>query len=132
MKKRPVFLSLEDALFLHGDTLDNEGGLGGIRDLGLLESAVMMPQQQFDGKRLHPSPASMAAAYLFHIAGNHPFIDGNKRVAAMAAFVFLDVNGYELTATPKEFETTVFRVAAGAMSKHELTAWFRTNISKQA
>ena len=66
----------------------------------------------------------MAAAYLYHIACNHPFTDGNKRAAAMAAFVFLDANGWDITATEKEFEQTVLRVAAGGTSKDDLIRWF--------
>lgn len=92
----------------------------------------MLPQQQFDGVWLHPDLAAMAAAYLFHIARNHPFIDGNKRAAAMAAFVFLDVKGIELTATPTELEETVLAVASGDMGKTELTSWMGRHTTVRA
>ena len=82
------FLSVDDVLAIHEDTMEHEGGLAGVRDPGLLESAVLMPQQQFGGQYLHAGLGAMAAAYLFHIAQNHPFNDGNKRAAAMAALVF--------------------------------------------
>ncbi len=120
---RPRFLSLDNVLGLHRDTIAMEGGLPGVRDLGLLESAVMMPQQQFGGDYLHPDLAAMAAAYLYHLAANHPFMDGNKRVAAMAAFVFLDVNGHDLTASPDAFEAVVMGVANGTVTKAGVTQW---------
>jgi death-on-curing protein len=125
MNIRPTFLSVDNVLYLHADTIKAEGGGEGIRDLALLESAVLMPQQQFGGEYLHSDLAAMAAAYLFHICCNHPFLDGNKRTAAMAAFVFLDANGLDLTASEAEFEQTVLQVAAGSVSKEDLTGWFR-------
>jgi death-on-curing protein len=84
-----------------------------------------MPQQQFGAKYLHVGLAAMAAAYLFHLCCNHPFLDGNKRTAAMAAFVFLDANGHDLTASEAELERIVLQVAAGTLSKEELTDWLR-------
>lgn len=100
----------------------------GIRDHGLLDAAVAMPRQQFGGAYLHMDVAAMAAAYLFHIAQNHPFIDGNKRAAVMAAFVFLDENGIELTASSKDLEAVTRRVAAVNMTKDELVRWMRKQI----
>jgi len=125
----PVFLSVDNVLRLHTSTITVEGGAVGIRDLALLESAVLTPQQQFAGEYLHPSVPSMAAAYLFHLCSNHPFVDGNKRVAAMAAYVFLDINGWSLDATESDFERIVLRIAAGESSKVALTDWFRNNAS---
>lgn len=127
MSANPRFLSVDNVLFLHTDTLRSEGGDAGIHDLALLESAVMMPQQQFGGEYLHPEIPAMAAAYLYHIACNHPFVDGNKRTAAMAAFVFLDANGYELTASEAQFEEMVLQVASGSMSKDDLTDWVKAH-----
>ncbi len=117
------FLSVDDVLAIHEDTIKHEGGQAGLLDPGLLESAVMMPQQQFGGKYLHPTLASMAAAYLFHIAQNHAFRDGNKRAAAMAALVFLDANGVRKLPSPKGLEKTTLSVAAGETTKEELTEW---------
>ena len=128
MKTPPTFLSVDNVLYLHADTIQTEGGGEGIRDIALLESAVLMPQQQFGGEYLHPTIAAMAAAYLFHVCNNHPFIDGNKRAAAMAAFVFLDANGYRLTASQNEFEDVVLKTATGEVSKDNLTAWVANNI----
>jgi len=127
MSTRPIFLSVDNVLYLHADTIKAEGGCEGIRDLALLESAVLMPQQQFGGEYLHADLPAMAAAYLFHICCNHPFLDGNKRTAAMAAFVFLDANRREMTASEAEFEHTVLQVAAGSVSKDDLTDWVRVH-----
>lgn len=126
----PTFLSVEDAIQIHADTIRHEGGLGGVCDHGLLTSAVMMPQQRFGGQLLHEDLPAMAAAYLYHIGMNHPFHDGNKRAGVMAAFVFLNVNGIEMIASNDELERAVLAVAAGEMSKDELTAWMREHVKK--
>ncbi|MDY7010150.1 MAG: type II toxin-antitoxin system death-on-curing family toxin [Planctomycetota bacterium] len=123
--KHSTFLSVEDVICIHADAIEAEGGFGGVRDYGLLESAVMMPQQQFSGQYLHEDFPAMAAAYLYHIAQSHPFHDGNKRAGVMSAFVFLDANGVNLTAGEKHLEQTVMAVAAGKMSKNELIIWMR-------
>ena len=119
------FLSVEDVLAIHEDTIRHEGGLGGLRDPGLLESAVTMARQSFGGKYLHRGLAAMAAAYLYHVAQNHPFHDGNKRTGAMAALVFLHINGVEALPDPDDLEQATLRVASGELSKAELTGWFR-------
>jgi death-on-curing protein len=123
-----VFLSVENVLQIHEDTIAIEGGLRGIRDLGLLESAVAMPRQQFGGDYLHDGVAAMAAAYLFHIASNHPFVDGNKRAAVLAALVFLDINRIDPLPDPDEMETATLDVARGALDKAALTRWFRERV----
>ena len=119
------FLSVDDVLQIQHDTLAVEGGLAGLRDVGLLASAVMMPQQQFDGAYLHDGLAAMAAAYLYHLSQNHAFIDGKKRVAVMSALIFLDVNGVETLPDPKELERIALAVAAGQIQKQTLTEWMR-------
>ncbi|MBT3296937.1 MAG: type II toxin-antitoxin system death-on-curing family toxin [Verrucomicrobia bacterium] len=129
---RPIFLSVDNVLYMHSDSMRTEGGCDGVRDLALLESAVMMPQQQFGGEYLHHGLAAMAAAYLYHIACNHPFVDGNKRTSAMAAFVFLDANGQDLTATEAELEALVLEVASGAISKDDLIRWFAEHCCPRA
>lgn len=120
------FLSVENVLQIHTDTISNEGGADGIRDLGLLESAIAMPQAQFDGILLHPDLATMAAAYLFHIANNHAFLDGNKRTASLSALTFLDINGtaWDLLPDEQELEEITLSVACHEMSKEELIDWF--------
>lgn len=122
------FLSVEDVLELHRETIDIEGGSHGIRDLGLLESAVAMPQQSFGGAFLHEDLTAMAAAYLYHLSGNHPFVDGNKRAAVLAALVFLEENGIPVTIPPKLLEEVVLNVAASRMTKDELTTWLREQL----
>lgn len=119
------FLSVDDVLAIQEDTIRHEGGLSGLRDPGLLESAVTMARQSIGGEYLHPDLPGMAAAYLYHIAQNHPFHDGNKRAAAMAALIFLHVNGVETLPGPDDLERTTMRVASGELSKAELTAWLR-------
>ena len=125
MDKPLRFLSVDDELAIQDDTIRNEGGLAGLRDPGLLESAVMMPRQQFGGVYLHEDLAAMAAAYLYHLAQNHAFHDGNKRVGAMSMLVFLDVNGCVTLPEPEELEQATLNVAAGKLSKEELTLWLR-------
>jgi death-on-curing protein len=92
----PLFLDIEDVIELHATQLAIYGGGAGLRDRGLLESAVVQPQLFFDGEFAHPGLFEMAAAYLFHIVSNHPFVDGNKRAGVLAALVFLDVNGISI------------------------------------
>lgn len=122
------FLSVDDVLAIQGKTIAVEGGLGGLRDAGLLESAVLMPQQQFGGEYLHTDLAAMAAAYLFHIAQNHAFQDGNKRSAALATLVFLSINGVESLPSPEALEQMTLAVAASKVGKAELTEWARSQI----
>lgn len=121
------FLCVEDVVEIHTRMLDRYGGNAGLRDEGLLRSAVAMPQAGFGGEYVHPDVPSMAAAYLFHLAKNHPFIDGNKRVAAQAAHAFLLLNGLEFTEafTDESLVETTLAVAAGEMSKDRLTTIFR-------
>src|SRR5580692_9224146 len=93
-----LFLTRDEVVEIHRDQIERYGGSLGIRDEGLLQSAVAMPEASFGGERLHASISGIAAAYLFHLAMNHPFIDGNKRVGAASAIVFLKMNGRELVA----------------------------------
>ena len=124
------FLSVDDVLALHEDTNRAEGGLAGVRDLGLLMSAVMMPQQRFADAYLHQGVAAMAAAYLFHIVQNNPFQDGNKRAGVLAALIFLDANGVTHLPDPADLERVTFSVAASEMSKDELTSWMDSAITE--
>lgn len=124
MRRRWAFLSLDQVLRLHEASLDEFGGIAGVRDPHLLEAAVAMPQAMFGGALLHPEPAAIAAAYLYHIVMSHAFLDGNKRTACLASVVFLDANGVEHDITPNELERTTLAVAAGEMKKEELTKTF--------
>ena len=113
---------------IHEDTIRLDGGMAGIRDPGMLESAVLMPKQQSGGKYLHPGLAEMAAAYLFHIAQNRAFKDGHKRTAAMAALIFLDVNGESSLPSPDELERMTLAVASGDATKNQLTEWMQEQL----
>jgi len=122
------FLSVEQVLAIHQRMIERYGGDSGLRDLGLIDSAVMMPQQAFAGEYLHPTVSSMAAAYLYHLAANHGLVDGNKRVAVGAALVFLDVNGWKLRLTIDELERITLDVAASRLDKAGLTELFEAAI----
>ena len=117
----PKFLSLDEVLELHADQISSFGGTDGVRDEGLLESALAQPQATFGGDFLHPTISEQAAAYLYHIAMNHPFIDGNKRTAFAVMDTFLRLNGYTLNLTDARVYDLVMRIAQGRMTKAELS-----------
>ncbi len=121
-----LFLSVDEVVAIHDDALGGHGGLAGIRDPGLLESAVMMPQASFGGQYLHSDIPAMAAAYLFHICQAHAFHDGNKRCAVLAAMVFLDNNGFDIIATDDDVIAIGLGVADGQLNKADATAWMHT------
>lgn len=121
----PTFLSLEEVVEIHRDQISRYGGSLGIRDAGLLQSALAQPMATFGGRFLHADLFAMAAAYLFHLAQNHPFLDGNKRVGAVAAIVFLLMNDQDIKATNAELEELVMNVACGKMDKAAITSFLR-------
>jgi death-on-curing protein len=121
----PDFLTLEDVLLLHGDQIDLYGGDPEVRDQNLLESALAQPQATYDGRQLHGDLFEMAAAYLFHLVQNHPFLDGNKRTGAVAALAFLDLNGVEIDAPPGSIYDLTMSVATGRAGKTEIAEFFR-------
>ena len=123
----PLFLTLDEVLGIHADQIRCYGGRPGLRDLGLLQSAVAMSETTFDGEFLHGTVFEMAAAYLFHLARNHPFVDGNKRTALMCALVFLGLNGQRLDADPVDLFELVDGVAAGGVDKAEVSVFLRRN-----
>jgi len=120
----PVFLSIDNILSIHARMIDEFGGLSGVADQGLLESAVAMPSAGFAGEFLHKNLPAMAAAYLFHICKNHPFFDGNKRVAVVASEIFLNINGMQLDVDNEELKQLCLGVAAGEISKDETVTFF--------
>jgi death-on-curing protein len=120
-----VFLTLDEILEIHRDQIRRYGGKDGVRDAGLLESAVAMPRAGSASGYLHRDVFEMAAAYLFHIVRNHPFIDGNKRTGAVAALVFLSLNGLEVEAIESALEEMVRGVAAGVNDKPMVAEFFR-------
>ena len=126
----PEFLSVDDVLTLHDALLEEHGGQPGIRDRGLLESAVAMPMATFDGAFLHEDIFTMAAAYAFHIAENQPFIDGNKRAALGAALVFLDVNGVDLPEATETLYQAMLDIAGRRLDKQGFAALLRKLVQR--
>ncbi len=121
----PVWLTTGIILTIQESLLARFGGLAGVRDAGLLESAFARPQQLFAyGK---PTLAELAAAYALGIAKNHPFLDGNKRAAFMAAYTFLGANGVELNASEEEAVSYTLGLAASAVTESEYADWLHRN-----
>ncbi len=114
------FLTVADVLEIHESQLERFGGGAGIRDLGILESAVAQPQASFGGEYVHGDIFEMAAAYLFHIVNNHAFVDGNKRTGLLAALVFLDTNGVSLTEDSELLYDLTVGVAEGRVPKSDV------------
>ena len=127
-----LFLTLEEVLEIHQQQIEYYGGAAGVRDLSLLESAIAQPQATFSTEFLHTSLPAMAAAYLFHICRNHPFVDGNKRVAANAAITFLLMNDWEPTFSEDELVDAVLAVASSSMTKEGLVQFFETHCVPRA
>jgi death on curing protein len=113
-------------LALHEGHLDEHGGAVGIRDRGLLESALFRPQNLADYGE--PDMAALAAAYGFGLAKNHPFMDGNKRTAFTVTELFLALNGYELMAEDASCVVTMLKLAEGSLSEEKLADWIRAHI----
>ena len=113
----PLFLTLDEVLSLHAEQIRLFGGSSGIRDIGLLQSAIGGVEATFDGAFLHETIFAMGAAYLHGICRNHPFVDGNKRTAVGAALTFLEMNGVEVDADEDAFYDLVIGVAEGRVSK---------------
>src|SRR6266566_3281329 len=132
MSEIPTFLTFEEVLELHQTQIALYGGTMGIRDMGLLESAVNAPAAKFGGAFLHEDWASMAAALLFSIVKNHPFLDGNKRTGSLAAYVFLQINNMEFEPEEKEFRDITLACAEGSVTKQQIIDFFRRNISPDA
>ena len=122
------FLTLAEILELHGLQIESFGGSPEVRDFDLLRSALEMPGAGMYGEYFHEFPHEMAAAYLFHICANHPFVDGNKRTSLHAALAFLAMNGLRLEADHGEVADLVLAVATGKSQKAEVSAFFKSRI----
>lgn len=120
MLDETIFLSIEDVILIHKNQIELYGGAKDIRDHGLLESAINQPMATFDGISLHPSLFDKAAAYLYYLCKNHPFLDGNKRVALASSLVFLDINGYEILDPNEILYNFVIGVAEGQYKLEEI------------
>ena len=122
-----VWVTLAVAEAIHAEQLAEHGGGEGVRDIGLLESAMARPPNAASYGA--PDVAALAAAYAYGIARNHPFVDGNKRTAAVISETFLMLNGHALTASDAELVVAILALAAGELSEEELADWFRAHIA---
>lgn len=121
----PLFLDIDRIFRIHQSLIERYGGTMGVRDVGQLHSAIAMPQAAFGGEYLHKDLFEMAAAYLYHISQNHPFLDGNKRTGSAAAIVFLTMNGVALEADEDGLVEITESVADGRAGKSEVAEFFR-------
>ena len=124
----PIFLNLAEVVELHRQGVERFGGSAEVRDMNLLQAAIGMPSQQFAGEFLHPDLGAMAAAYLFHIVMNHPFVDGNKRAGALAARAFLLLNEVSFEPTEQAYGDLVLGIVRGETTKEAATKFFRDHI----
>lgn len=124
---RPRFISIDEATAWHELAIREYGGLGGVRDKGLLDSALAQPRQQFSGEYVHAFPFGMAAAYAWFLAKNHPFLDGNKRAALMCCGAFLRMNGWNLTAEGTAAADVVLQLVEGSVTREEFATWLENN-----
>ncbi|MGA3010862.1 MAG: type II toxin-antitoxin system death-on-curing family toxin [Terracidiphilus sp.] len=129
--KEPVWIREIDALAYHTQQISLFGGSDGVRDWGLLESALARPKNLFAYADKTLTMADLTAAYAAGISGNHPFVDGNKRTAMQVAFVFLEFNGFPVTASPEEACLTFLRLAEGGMTESELALWLADNTATE-
>lgn len=126
MARKWVWIATEVALATHAEQLTEHGGGDGIRDAGMLDSAMARPRNLADYGE--PDVADLAAAYAYGVARNHPFVDGNKRTAAVISETFLMLNGQALQATDAELVVAFVALAAGELSEDELADWFRQHL----
>lgn len=122
------YLSLEEVVALHELVIEQSGGMPGLRDVNLLESALAQPQMTFDGKDLFPELVDKAAALGYSLICNHAFADGNKRVGHLAMEMLLLLNGYEIAASVDDQEATILSVAAGGMTRESFSEWLRIRV----
>lgn len=126
------FIPKEVVLVIHADLLQRYGGKPGLRDPGLLESALAQPRITVGGKYANKTLFDKAAAYGFHLCKSHPFVDGNKRVAFVLMDVFLQENGWEITATEEDAYAMMMALASGHVTKTQLSAWLEKHSSKSS
>ena len=127
--KEPVWIRTAEALAFHARLIELFGSAEGLRDLGLPESALARPKNLFAYAAKKITMAELAAAYAVGISSNHPFVDGNKRTAMQVSFVFLEFNGFPVTASQEDACLTFLRLAEGKITEAELAAWFRDRLA---
>ena len=120
-----LYLSVEQVVALHELQAKRYGGAAGLRDRSALEVAVARPQATFGGEDLYPDAAAKAAALMHSLVGGHPFVDGNKRVGAHAALLFLHLNDFTPVFTPADLTEVTLAVARGQVSAEALAVWLR-------
>jgi death-on-curing protein len=123
----PIWILKQAVLAFHDESLAEHGGPVGVRDIGLLDSALARPQSLLAYSEEEPLLCRMAAAYAYGIASNHPFVDGNKRTAFITALTFLRLNGLRVTGEMTERYLIFYGLAEGTVSEAELAAWFQRN-----
>jgi death-on-curing protein len=121
------YLTVNEVLLLHARVIQRTGGSGGVRDMGLLESALARPRATFGGADLYPDLWTKAAALAHSLAQNHPFVDGNKRVALAAMGIFLELNGCWLTASNEDAAAFIQRLVTGGIGIEGMAAWLRAH-----
>jgi len=126
------FIPNDLVLTIHADLLQRYGGSPGLRDQNLLESALAQPKMTVGGKYLHKTLFDKASAYGFHVCKNHPFIDGNKRVAFVLMDLFLQKNGWEIVTPEEEAYSTMMNLASGKLTKVQLATWLKEHSAKVA
>ncbi len=119
------FLTLVEIIEIHKNQIELYGGSSGIRDLSLLSAAISIPKSTFNGKYLYVDLFDMAAAYIYHLCQNHPFVDGNKRVALVSGLVFLDFNNISIEDPGQELYRLMMNVASGKSGKKEISTVLR-------
>ena len=125
----PVWIDERDALALHDRLLALDGGAAGVRNVGLLQSALARPQQLYAYGN-DPDTIDMAAAYMVGIVRNHPFVDGNKRTAFVVGILFLEINGHRFAATEEDATHAVLGLADGTIDEASFIRWLRANVSR--
>ena len=128
--KKPVWIDERDALVLHNRLLELHGGAGGLRDGGLLQSALARPQQQYSYAEA-ADIIDMAAAYTAGILRNHPFLDGNKRTGFLIGILFLELNGYRFVASEEDAAQAVLKLAAGTIDEADYSSFLRGNVVRR-
>jgi death on curing protein len=126
----PIWIDERDALALHDRILALDGGPSGVRDIGLLQSALARPRQ-LDAYGDSPDIVDMAVAYMAGIVRNHPFFDGNKRTGFIVGVLFLELNGLRFTATEEAAAQAVMSLAAGTLGEASLALWMRANVKRE-
>jgi death on curing protein len=127
--KEPLWIEERDALAIHDRLMALYGGATGVRDLGLLDSALARPRQHYS--LATPDVLEMAALYTIGIVRNHPFVDGNKRTGFVIGVLFLELHGFDFTASEADAAQAVLALAAGALNEDSYAAWLRTNVKRR-